>query len=371
MQSNPMQRKIRNSFLFGVLTMLLIALLIGAIVFFIVIKPEMDKKKEEEKVKGVEKLVYVLNVDVKSGEIITSDMLTEIKLYENVIPADTVNSSLISTMEMQDKNGNMLLEDGEGRLFMYQEDNYAYKSISSREKDKVLIEQDEVGFYKTKTIDNEKEYIELLNAPVVAKVDLKANTILTTGIVAKSDEIITDSVRYMEYNMITMPTTLDIGSCIDIRLRLQNGQDLIVISKKEIVNLYGQTVGLNLSEEEILILNSAIVEAYIMPSAELYMATYIEPGRQIAATHTYIPTQEVRYLIEMDGNIVNEAKQELRSLYGTTAEGFSDSGIRQSINNQVNSYAGEASSNIEAGMQEQIQAARQARENYLSGLEGY
>ncbi len=45
------------------------------------------------------------------------------------------------------------------------------------------------------------------------------------------DEDIENSLRYMEYNMITMPTTLEEGDYIDIRLRLPNSQDLIVISK--------------------------------------------------------------------------------------------------------------------------------------------
>ena len=47
MPSNPMQRKVRNSFLLGVLVMLLIAALIGAAIYLLVIKPKVDKEKEE------------------------------------------------------------------------------------------------------------------------------------------------------------------------------------------------------------------------------------------------------------------------------------------------------------------------------------
>ena len=42
MVANPMQRKVRNSFLLGILVMLIITILIGAIVFLLVIKPNLD-----------------------------------------------------------------------------------------------------------------------------------------------------------------------------------------------------------------------------------------------------------------------------------------------------------------------------------------
>lgn len=199
-----------------------------------------------------------------------------------------------------------------------------------------------------------------------SKVDLKEGTILTKSMLNEGENEISNSLRYVEYNMITMPTTLDIGSFIDIRLRLPNGQDLIVVSKKEIANVYGQTIGLNLTEDEILILNSAIVERYIITASELYMTTYVEPGTQTAAKYTYMPTSEVIALMNMDENIVAEARAALASLYAK--QGVTE--IRGQINTIRNQY-GEAESNIEAGIQAQIEAAQKARKDYLSGLEGY
>ena len=199
-----------------------------------------------------------------------------------------------------------------------------------------------------------------------SKVDLKEGTILTKSMLNEGENEISNSLRYVEYNMITMPTTLDVGSFIDIRLRLPNGQDLIVVSKKEIANVYGQTIGLNLTEDEILILNSAIVERYIITASELYMTTYVEPGTQTAAKYTYMPTSEVIALMNMDENIVAEARAALASLYAK--QGVTE--IRGQINTIRNQY-GEAESNIEAGIQAQIEAAQKARKDYLSGLEGY
>ena len=47
MPSNPMQRKVRNSFILGVSVMLGITILIGVIAFFLVIKPKMDAAQKE------------------------------------------------------------------------------------------------------------------------------------------------------------------------------------------------------------------------------------------------------------------------------------------------------------------------------------
>ncbi len=62
MATNPMQRKARNSFLLGMLVMLLIA---GVIIAFLFIQLMNKTKKEQEELK-LSTNVYVLNQDVKS-----------------------------------------------------------------------------------------------------------------------------------------------------------------------------------------------------------------------------------------------------------------------------------------------------------------
>lgn len=307
MPSNPMQRKVRNSFFLGILVMLIITIIIGGLVFVTILKPKMDKEKGET-------IAYVYRlkagVNVSSGEEIIPSMVESVE-----IPV-TTNLTDFILAKRQDQTGKIV----------------------------------DIGFMSGYT----------------SKVDLKEGTILTKSMLNEGENEISNSLRYVEYNMITMPTTLDVGSFIDIRLRLPNGQDLIVVSKKEIANVYGQTIGLNLTEDEILILNSAIVERYIITASELYMTTYVEPGTQTAAKYTYMPTSEVIALMNMDENIVAEARAALASLYAK--QGVTE--IRGQINTIRNQY-GEAESNIEAGIQAQIEAAQKARKDYLSGLEGY
>ena len=200
-----------------------------------------------------------------------------------------------------------------------------------------------------------------------SKVDLIEGTILTKSILNEADEeTLGDSTRYVEYNVVTIPTTLEIGDFIDIRLRLPNTHDLIVVSKKEIMNIYDNTIGLNLAEEDILILNSAIVETFVMNgSAELYLAKYVEPGMQEKATYTYSPTAQTVELIQNDPNIVTTAREAIATKYANSGT------VRNPINNTLSQYSAEdIKNNIEIGIRKQIEDAKNARESYLSELEG-
>ena len=103
---------------------------------------------------------------------------------------------------------------------------------------------------------------------VVAKVDLKANTILTSDLITESDNKINNDTRIQEYNTIVLPINLEDGDYVDIRLSLPSGQNYIVVSKKkvEIPDLGGalskDTIRLNLSEDEILSMSNAIYDAF-------------------------------------------------------------------------------------------------------------
>jgi len=360
MVANPMQKKARNSFLLGMVITLVVCLIIFALFYFLVI----NKDKKEEKEKGQKVIAYVLNQDVKSGDIITSNLLTQIEVYNTMIPSNYIDSLQLSNMTLQDNNGNIVYTNSERKMYINQENNTAYLTTEEKNKnERVLIEQDANGFYKTRK-DGTREYIELLSVPFIAKINMNANSILTVDSITKSNELVTDDLRYVEYNMLVLPTTIMEGDYIDIRLTLPSGQDLIVISKKEVKSILGDTIGLELSEEEILMMESAIVEAYIMTASKLYAIQYVDPGMQQAAVKTYTPTEAVQNLIAINDNIKNEARNALIHRFDATLR-------NQYINGDKNAYAASSQSNLETGIQEEIENAREAREAYLSGLTSY
>ena len=357
MAVNPMQRKARNSFLLGMLLMLVIA---GAVVALLIVQLKNYSDKEAEEL-AAKVSIYVLGQDVKSGQTITSDMLVvqEVNMY--TVPEDAIGDlETFENYNLQDREGNAVIT-------RYDEETDESTMYITRDGEEYELQQEEnTGDYFI-TVGEERQYIELNSIPLVAKVDMTANTILTRQLVASADNISTDSVRREEYNMIVLPSQIETGDYVDIRLVLPGGQNYIVISKKEVTvpNIAGipseDTIWMNLSEEEILLLSNAIVEAYRIDGAKLYANTYTEPGMQDAAIITYTPSREVADLIQANPNIVEEAKVGLASRY--------DANQRNNIINQAITSAGEAGdSNVAAGVEEDITATEENRRNYLEGL---
>jgi len=306
---NPLERKARNSFIKGLVVAGLIGL-IGIIVLVIIL---VQMKGEEQARIDAQKNVYVLKTSVQSGTVLTQDMFTTVKADANVAPTDAVTAT-------------------------------SFNSIA----------YDEEG--------NELE--------VVAKIDIAANTIVTTNMLTTSDNINTDDVRKEEYNMISLPSDLETGDTVDVRLRLPDGTNYIVVSKKKVTVLDQggipsvNTISLDLSEGEILMMSNAIVEAYMMEGSKLYITRYVEPGMQAGAITTYVPSGEVQNLINNDPNVVAQAKQELLTRFNNY------SGNRNNVNDELNTMdADERADAVATGTSSEISDAQDARQSYLDSMQ--
>lgn len=205
----------------------------------------------------------------------------------------------------------------------------------------------------------------------VAKIDLKKGTVITNNMVSEIDNQTTKDVRIQEYNMLVLPSQIKNEDYIDIRLRMPNGTDYIVVSKKkvEIPEIDGieslNTIRVKMAEEEILTMSSAIVEAYWATGSYLYVTTYAEPGMQDQATPTYLASDKVIELMNNDPNIETVARNELFTRYNNTA-----ASIRGNITNILNSYAEEGNENVQSGVKEEIERAQEQRQSYLESLAG-
>ena len=291
MAMNPMQKKARTSFILGVVITLLLTGIVIALLLFYVNK----LNTEISTLNANRKKVYVLSQDVKSGEEITEDMFALKAVDQTTIPANATSViSVIESWYMQTKDGTMLNRDEEG-LYYTQTDANGSDSIVR------VYKEDTTENYYIKPTSTTKQYIELNNVPVVAKLDMKKNTVVTPNMVQQTDNIVSNDVRVEEYNVVSLPVDLTDGDYVDIRLMLPNGQNYIVVSKK-IVEIPRMT----LREDEILAMSSAIVEAAGINGAKLYATKYKEAGIQDAAVPTYRPNDSVTALItDSNGNISN------------------------------------------------------------------
>ena len=311
MAVNPMQRKANNSFLLGILITLLITGVIIALLLMQLSKLNAEKKQSDAK----KVYAYVVIDEVKSGTEIQGVQVQGVEISGGVT-SDVVYSSKIT------KDGKETA-DTTGALFP---------------------------------------------TGLKAKVDLHPGTVITSDLTYE-DELVKNDVRKQEYNIISLPTQLETGEYIDIRLRLPNGQDYIVVSHKqvEIPTINGvdseSCIWVELDELEILNMSSAIVEAYQMKGAKLYATRYVEAGIQEAATVTYLPSDEVIALMAKDPNAVQEAKNALFARNNNSEE---KSVIRNPINNAKNNE--DAKDNLEDGVTGEIQGLQEERQKYLESL---
>ena len=403
MASNPMQRKARNSFLLGMIITLLIT---GAIIVFLFLQlnQQIQAKKELEAQKVN---VFTLSTDVKSGQVITEDMFTMLSVDKNTIPANATSViDVIDSWYLQTKDGQMFYTDADG-LYLNEADSlielteqdggyyrndtgdrvtlrtnplsyegYLFMVDTNNEDSITRVYQESNGNYYRFRLQSDnttitKEYIDVNNVPVVAKLDLMKNTVVTADLVVQSDEVITDDVRREEYNMITLPVDLMTDDYIDIRIMFPNGQNFIVVSKALVEvpqnpdeTYISDTIWLNLREDEILMMSSAIVEAYGVQGAKIYATKYAEPGMQAAATPNYVPNQDVLAEIQRDPNIVETAMNAIRARITQDAANLRNQYI-QSIINSDQGYSG----NVQSGMETGITNSDSARRQYIESMQ--
>ena len=317
MASNPMQRQKRVSFLLGMLVMLIIAAIVIALLFMQLI----NLKKEQDAIKAAERTVYVVSEDVSSGSgiqitAIEGDTSREPNVTEDVADASVVPENIATSADFYSDEG----------------------QTQAR-------------------------------ADLVAKIDLKAGTILTKDMLTTSSEQVTNDLRKQEYNMLSLPTDLVDGDFVDVRIRFGNGQDYIVVSKKQvsIPEIAGApaegVININLSEDESIAMSSAIIELYQLKAVEMYVSRYTDPGMQVAATPTYPVSSEALNLMDSNPNIVDEAKAAIASRYNRN--------LRENyINGQINSVDGdERKSNLESSVEQHITQQKELRQQYLQSLE--
>lgn len=305
MASNPMQRQKRVSFLLGFLTMLVIsAIAIGILGYTLI-----TMKKAAEAEKAAMKDVYVMAMDVSSGGTIDSSVMKVQKVSGAVAPTNRFTAS------------NLLDEEGN------------------------------------------------IRTDLVSKIDLKSGTVLTTDMVTANSEKTTNDLRKQEFNIATIPTEIKTGDYIDIRIRFASRADYIVVAKKQITipQVAGvdatDTFSVSLSEDEIVSMSSAIIDAFTCIGAEIYVTIYTDPGMQVAATPTYPVSPTTLQAIENNPNIVNEAKTALYNRYNSRDR-------ESTIQSELNANSEDASSNVETNIEEHITRQKEYRQQYLEALAG-
>ena len=166
-----------------------------------------------------------------------------------------------------------------------------------------------------------------------------------------------------EYTMITLPSKLEEGDYIDIRIAYPTSADFVILSKIKVQSCNTNTVWLKLSESQILLLNEAIIESYIVDGTKLYATQYIDAA-QAELNVTYVPNSTVASLIQAnsftdyDKSLVNDANNDVMD-------------IRKYIDSVLANYADdEKTDKVNEGFTTEKTTVQAAREALMGDL-GY
>lgn len=113
----------------------------------------------------------------------------------------------------------------------------------------------------------------------IAKYNIPKNSTLVSSMI--SDSIVSVDLRIQEINAVLLPTNLKENTYIDIRIMYPSGIEYTVLAQKQVKQIKNTTIWMDLSEENILLLNSAIVDSYLTDGSKLYAVEYTDPTTQI------------------------------------------------------------------------------------------
>lgn len=375
MAGNPMQRKSTGSFILGMVVMLLIAA-VAVGLLYMKMKNLQDKLQKYEDNESTAK-IYVLNQDVKAGQVLESSMFSEKQIAKAVIPENATTNivSTLSSYSLRDTSGNRIYvgtdEKNKEKYYFVKINNTDCKIYIANDQGKEevatnLTAEDKAFYYEgnNNNASNRRD-ITVATDAVIAKVAMTANTVITSSLVVRTDEVQTNDVRTQEYNMLVLPTELGPEDYVDVRLMLPNGQDFIVVSKKRVGipqtsdgTYMADTITMNLAEDETISMSAAIVEAYKINGSKIYVTKYTDPGIQEKSIETFIPTQEIAELINSDPNIVTTAREALKARYTTGLKNV----------NSVKNGLERNDENVKTKIDESIQTTQQNRKQYLESL---
>ncbi len=148
----------------------------------------------------------------------------------------------------------------------------------------------------------------------VAKYNIAANVPVLNSMV--TSEIVAADVRSQEINTVLMPTDLNIGDYIDIRIMFPNGTDYVVLAQKKVENIVGKTFWINMAEDERLLLSSATVDSYLNQGSKLYATKYTDATSQTNLSEEATTTAK--------GYVSEEIEKELDTLQDADADEFTE-----------------------------------------------
>lgn len=122
---------------------------------------------------------------------------------------------------------------------------------------------------------------------------------------------ITHDTREYEIGVVSLMVDQQVHDYVDIRIMFPNGEDYLVLSKKQInkIVMDSSLIYCYMNEEEIERLASATVDAFTMTGTKIYATRYVESNLQDEAKPDYLVSAATMDRMVSDPNIVTLAQE--------------------------------------------------------------
>lgn len=143
----------------------------------------------------------------------------------------------------------------------------------------------------------------------VMLIDIPSETCITKNML--DDIQVLSNVREIEYDFVDISSNIMTGDYVDLRILYPDGTDYIIMAKKHICSLSDTKLvaDFNVNEEELLLMDSAVVDAAVYEGTKIYVTKYLKPSVQEPSVVNYVPSEETIELIENNPNIVETASE--------------------------------------------------------------
>lgn len=140
------------------------------------------------------------------------------------------------------------------------------------------------------------------------KVDIEPGTILSTDLLMEEFDG-TEKKYSRELTFESLPVSTVVGDYIDIRMIMPNGEEYVVLSHEQIKRLYDQTITINISEEENVILNSVFADlGQYSGFCYAYLTKYLEPGKDTDTVAFYPIQKDMESFVMFNPNITDTTR---------------------------------------------------------------
>lgn len=371
MAVNPMQRRSRNSFIAGLIIGLVVTVVVSGLLLFRVSKLNSDLAKEKNKLKEI----VVANRDISANSEITVNDIGKEKIVTNISPAELEKTKSMlkligygaippipgvpgTTGKTKKANSNNIVSGGNNTATSTENNNNTSNTENNTNNNTATTPAENPA----PNVENNNNQEGDKASKLYAAINIPKGTVITSDMLVQNTDAISpnSTVRTVEYSTITLPSELLAEETIDVRISFPTGQDFVVLSKKFVKKTDAESVWIDVDEEEILRMNSAIIESYLINGAKLYAVNLSKPGIQKKAIATYPVNSSVYSLLNIDPNVSNIAKDNLMKNSNILTQ-------RTDLN-EIISNAEDGKERVGTAVQQEIKARDEKRKQYIEKM---